>query len=121
MIRFDCEGFYDRSREKWQGYISRLVYSGNHMEISIMLSQIITADVCKSTSGYFVYFPCYENGVNLDSLFFTDENSGRLAAIFGEKDASTVAHAIRKVAHIIAKPRKKRKSVISCADNELPF
>jgi len=121
MIKFDCEGFYDSSRKKWRGYISRLVYSGNHMEISLMLSQQITADVCKTNSGYFVYFSCYECGVNLDSLFLTSENVGRLAAIFNDKDAVTVAYAIRKVAHLIAKPRRKRKSLISRVNNELPF
>jgi len=117
MIRFECAGFCGSSRKTWRGYISKLVYSGNLLEISVMLVQPVSAFVCKTTIGYFVYFACYECGVNLDSLFLINENSGRLAAIFDEKDALTVACAIDKVGYLLSKPRRRHKP-----DNrDLPF
>ena len=92
------------------------------MEISIVLAQPVTAWVCKSSSGYFVYFACYEQGVNLDSLFLVDENASRMAAIFDDKDAFTVAFAIVKVGELLSKPRRKynqKKKTPAFAD--LPF
>jgi len=121
MIKFDCEGFCDNSRKSWRGYISKLTYSGSHMEISVLLAQPITAAVCKTTTGYFVFFAHYECGWNLDSLFDIDGNFGRLASIFDEKDAFTVAFAIRKVGNLLSKPRKRRRNVDKQEDNEPPF
>jgi len=121
MIKFDCIGFFDNSRKTWQGYISKLVYFGSHMEISVMLSRPITADVCKTTSGFFVYFAHYECALNLCSLFDIDENIGRLSAIFDDKDAVTVACAIGKVGNLLSTPRRKRKAIISADDGEMPF
>jgi len=120
MIKYDCNGFYGSSRRIWQGLILKLVYSGNHLEISVMLSQPVTACVCKTSAGYFVYFTHLESGVNLDSLFVVEENSGRLAAIFDEKDAYSVAFAICKVGYLLSTPRKKRKGV-NYHMQDLPF
>ena len=122
MINFECNGFYGNSRKTWRGHISKLVYSGCHLELSVLLAQPVTACVCKTTAGYFVYFPHYECGVNLDSLFVVVENSGRLAAIFDEKDALTVAFAIGKVGHLLSKPRRRRMPLKSADDDGgLPF
>ena len=120
MIKFNCKGFYDKKTRTWQGYISKLVYFGSHMEISVMLAQPITADVCKTQSGFFVFFAYYECGVNLCSLFDTDEIVGRLLSIFDEKDAATVAHAIGKVGNLLSKPRKRRNASRD-DDDDLPF
>ena len=122
MIKFECNGFIGSSRNTWRGYISKLVYSGDSLEISILLTQPVTACVCKTSSGFFVYFACYECGLNLDSLFIINENSGRLAVIFDEKDALTVAFAIGKVGNLLSKPRRKCSSdKKSEAFAELPF
>jgi len=120
MIKYVCKGFYGSSRKTWQGLISKLVYSGSHLEISVMLAHPVTACVCKTAAGYFVYFAHLECGVNLDSLFVVDENFGRLAAIFDEKDAFTVAFAICKVGNLLSTPRKKRK-VDDSQVQDLPF
>lgn len=120
MIKFVCKGFYGSSRKTWHGYISKLVYMGSHLEISIVLSQPITACVCKTLSGFFVYFAHYECGVNLGSLFDIDGNYGRLAAIFDDKDAFTVAYAISKVGDLLSSPRNKR--ITACyREEDLPF
>jgi len=122
MIQFDCKGFYDDNGNTLRGYISKMAYFGSHIEISIHLQRPAAACICKISSGYFVYFPCYENGTNLPSLFDIGENTGRLAAIFYEKDAATVAHAIAKVGNLLAKPRRRRK-VYECSDDleVMPF
>jgi hypothetical protein len=90
------------------------------MEISINMEQPITAVVCKTLSGFFVYFPFYETGANLASLFDIDENAGKLAAIFFDKNAVTVAHAISKVGSMISKPRRRRRMPETVAE-EMPF
>ena len=120
MIKYDCYGFCGSSRKIWQGFISKLVYSGSHLEISVMLAQPVTAFVCKTTAGYFVYFTHLECGVNLDSLFLVEENYGRLAAIFDDKDAYSVAFAICKVGNLLSNPRKKSKAVNNQMQ-DLPF
>jgi hypothetical protein len=123
MIKFDCKGFEEGRTQKWRGYISRLVYFGGHMEISIILSQPITADVCKTMSGFFVFFPHKEYGVNLGSLFNIDDNFGRLAEIFDYKDAYTIAYAIGKVGNLLSTPHKRRRVVSNSMidEEELPF
>lgn len=120
MIKFNCKGFCGSSNKTWQGYISKLVYSGSHIEIYIQLADTITAVVCKTLPGFFVYFPYYETGSNLSSLFDTDEIVGRLLAIFDEKDAFTVAFAIGRVGNLLSTPRGKRRTSKPLAD-ELPF
>jgi len=120
MIKFDCKGYLNNKENSWRGYISKLVYPGSHLEISIHMADPISADVCKTLSGFFVYFPNYETGVNLASLFDIDENAGRLQTIFGNKEAITVAYAISKVGSLLSQPRRNRrcsKPVI----REVPF
>jgi len=122
MIRYECNGFLGSSRKTWRGYISKVVYSGDNLEISILLTQPVTACVCKTSSGYFVYFACFECGVNLDSLFLVNENSARMAAIFEEKDAFTVAFAIGKVGNLLSKPRRRYNPTKKTDDfDDLPF
>jgi hypothetical protein len=123
MIKFDCYGVLDDRTLKWHGYISKLVYCGSHLEISIMQAQPIIADVCKTSSGYFVFFARDECGFNLDSLFDIDENADRMSALFYEKkDALSVAFAIGKVGNLLSKPRRKRSPAINIVDEgELPF
>jgi hypothetical protein len=121
MIKFNCKGPYDNKARPWQGYISKLVYFGSHMEISIMLPQPVTADVCKTQSGFFAYFACYECGVNLCSLFDISGAADRLSAIFSEKDAITVAHAIGKVGSLLSKPRRRRHAAAAQGMDGLPF
>jgi hypothetical protein len=94
------------------------------MEISVVLGKPITADVCKTTSGFFVFFPHFECGLNLCSLFDIPENAGRMMAIFNDKEAATVAHAINKVGNLLSKPRKRRIAANNPArhyEDELPF
>jgi hypothetical protein len=123
MIKFNCRDYFNNNARTWQGYISKLVYSECNLEISILLPQPFTACVCKTLSGFFVFFTHYECGVNLYSLFDSKENAGRLAAIFDDKDAITVASAIGKVGYLLSSPRKRRKTVPNPAYNEedLPF
>jgi hypothetical protein len=124
MIKFDCKDFNGIKTKKWRGYISKLVYCGNHMEISIVLTKPITADVCKTSSGFFVYFPHLECGLNLSSLFDIDKNVDRLSEIFCEKDTFIVAYAIAKVGGMLSSSRRKRstaKNVVDDDDDELPF
>jgi hypothetical protein len=123
MIKFDCKRNFGQNTQTWYGYITKLIYSGAHVEISVMLDKPVTADVCKTTSGFFVFFPYLECGLNLCSLFDIRENAGRMMAIFDDKEAVTVAHAISKVGDLLSKPRKKRNVVISQTGDEddLPF
>jgi hypothetical protein len=124
MIRFDCKGSLGRKEESWHGHISKLVYSGSHMEISIHMEEPVIAVVCKTLSGFFVYFPYYETGANLASLFDIDENAFRLASIFLDKKAITVASAIAKVGNMISKPRRKRRvsgAAVWETSTEMPF
>jgi len=124
MIKFDCIGRLGNKGKTWQGYISKLVYFGSHMEISIHLDEPVTADVCKTLSGFFVYFSNFETGVNLPSLFGIDENAGRLACMFRDKDAVTVAHAIGKVGNLLSTPRRGRREPKPMGETlfgELPF
>ena len=122
MIKFDCKGFCGSSTKYWHGYINKLVYCGNLLEISIILVQPTAAVICKTTSGFFVFFPHYECGSILCSLFDINENFGRLAAIFDEKDAFTIAFAINKVGHLLSKPRRRNTIINNNAfDNDLPF
>ena len=120
MIKYDCKAFCGNSNNTWRGYISKLAYSGGHLEISIHLDDALSAVVCKTLSGFFVYFPYYETGFNLPSLFIAQDNTCILQAIFDEKDASTVAYAIAKVGNLLSKPRRKRKTP-EATDDELPF
>jgi hypothetical protein len=120
MIKFDCKGFLENSGKSWRGYISKLVYSGGHLEISVHLADPIAANVCKTSSGFFVYFPYLENGLNLASLFDVEENVYRLLAIFADKDAATVAYAIEKVGNLLSLPHRRRKVKKGFA-GELPF
>jgi hypothetical protein len=100
----------------------KLVYLGGHMEITVQLADPVTADVCKTLSGFFVYFPYCETGLNLPSLFDIDENAGRLSAVFDDRDAATVACAIGKVGNLLATPRRKRRRAASPPyDEGLPF
>jgi hypothetical protein len=123
MIKFDCKGSLCKE-QPWHGYISKLIYSGNHMEISISMDEPVTAVVCKTPSRFFVYFPYYETGLNLASLFDSDENAYRLAQIFFNKKAVTVACAIAKVGNLMSKPRRRRRDVSNSnqfSDEEMPF
>jgi hypothetical protein len=120
MIKFDCMGCLSNKEILWQGYISKLLYSGSHLEISIHLADPITAVVCKTLPGFFVYFLRLETGLNLPSLFDTDENAGRLAQLFNDKDAITVAFAIKKVASLLSTSRRKRKP-LNTPLYEIPF
>jgi hypothetical protein len=88
-----------------------------------MLDKPVTADVCKTTSGFFVFFPHFECGLNLSSLFDIRENVGRMMAIFDHKEAVTVVHAICKVGNLLSKPRRKRNAVVNQIEDEdeLPF
>jgi hypothetical protein len=90
------------------------------MEISIMLDEPVTADVCKTMSGFFVFFRHYECAFDLPSLFDADENAGRLMGIFKDRDAATVAYAIAKVGNLLSKPRRRRRTVNISMD-EVPF
>ena len=122
MIKFYCKGDLDNAEKAWQGYISKLTYFGSHMEISVLLAEHVTVDICRALSGFFAYFPYYETGLNLSSLFNTGENAGKLMAIFSVKDAVTVAHAIGKVGNLLSKPRRGRRPPITTPDeDELPF
>jgi hypothetical protein len=124
MIKFDCKRDFGNDTQTWHGYIAKLVYTGGHMEISVMLGKPVTADVCKTSSGFFVFFPCFECGLNLCSLFDIPENAGRMMAIFNDKEAVTVAHAINKVGNLLSRPRKRRIALNGSAGDdgdELPF
>jgi len=116
MIKFHCRGCLNDRVKTWTGYISKLVYSGSHMELSIHMVEPIAAVVCKTLSGFFVYFAHYETGLNLSSLFDVDENIGRLMTVFVDKDAVTVAYAINKVGNLLSTPRRRRRSAIPSAD-----
>jgi hypothetical protein len=124
MVKFDCKGTLCHKEGAWHGYISKLAYYGNHMEISISMDEPITAVVCKTPSGFFVYFPYYETGSNLASLFDSDDNAYRLAQIFFNKKAVTVACAIAKVGYLLSKPRRRRRNANKSTvfnDGEMPF
>ena len=121
MIKFDCRGFFDNGKKTWRGYISKLVYFGSHMEISILLDNPVVADIYKTPPGFFVYFHYYEVGLNLSSLLDIDENVDRLSTVFGIKDAATVAHAIQKVGNLLSTPKPRRRRASKTIAVELPF
>ena len=104
MIRFDCKGYVEDRECRWYGYISKMFYFGSHIQIYIQLANPVIADICKTVSGFFVFFINYEAGVLLSSLFDVDENVDRLSAVFVDEDAVTVAYAIQKVANLLPAP-----------------
>jgi len=118
MIKFECKGYLDNGEKTWQGYISKLFYFGSHMQIFIQLDEPISADICKTLSGFLVFFVDYEAGLNLPSLFDIDENVDRLSAVFDDRDAVTVAYAINSVGYLLPAPRRRHTEATS---EELPF
>jgi hypothetical protein len=120
MIKFDCKGRLNNKEKTWRGYITKLIYYGCHMEISIMLDDPITIDVCKTASGFIVFFERYECASALTSLFGIDDNISRLLGIFDGKDATTVAYAIAKVGNLLSNPRRRRKPA-NIPMSEVPF
>jgi len=122
MIRFECKGSFNNKEQSWRGYITKLVYYGSHLEISIQLAEPITAVVCKAFSGFFVYFTHFESGFNLPSLFDIDGNAGNFMQMLDVKDAVTVANAIGKVGYFLSTPRRrKRRHTNFSLSEEIPF
>ena len=120
MINFSCKYHLQNSQRTWKGAISKLIYWGNHLEVTVQMSTPITAVICKTLSGYFVYFMSFETGVNASSIFDVDEVSGRLQSIFKEKDAVTIAFAIKHIGHLLSSPHSRRKTRQAIV-GELPF
>jgi len=118
MIKFECKGYLEYKELTWRGYISKLFYFGSHMQIFIELDEPISADICKTLSGFLVFFVDYEAGLNLSSLFDVDENVDRLLAVFDDRDAVTVAYAIKEVGHLLPAPRRRHTEAMS---EECPF
>lgn len=65
MIKFDCTYSEHNSTQTWKSYITRLVYFGSHYEMKILGKSDITIIFGNTSSGYFVYFPKYETGLNI--------------------------------------------------------
>ena len=123
MIKFDCKyHFESNTRESiWQCAISSLIFFGSHLEIVIQTYEPITVIVGKTSSGFFVFFKAHYTGVDLESLFDIDVNFAKISSVcFEDKKAASVAFAIKRVGHLISKPRRKRKSKKSVNDG-LPF
>jgi len=120
MIKFECKGYLEDNEKTWWGYISKLFYFGSHMQIFIESGDPISADVCKTLSGFFVFFIDYEAGLNLSSLFDIDENADRLLAVFDGKDAVTVAYAINEVGYLLPAPRRRNRPPEDMTE-ECPF
>jgi hypothetical protein len=107
--------------DTWQCSISSLIYFGSHLEIIIQTYEPVTVIVGKTSSGFFVFFKSHYTGVDLESLFDIDVNFAKLSSVcFEEKKAASVAFAIKRVAHLLSKPRRKRK-INKSANDDLPF
>jgi hypothetical protein len=123
MIKIECKYHFEHNMkmDTWQCSISSLTYFGSHLEIVIQTYEPVTVIVGKTSSGFFVFFKSHYTGVDLESLFDIDENFAKLSSVcFEEKKAASVAFAIKRIGHLLSKPRRKRKSNVY-ANDELPF
>jgi len=123
MIKFDCRYHFEweQHERKWRCAISRLVYFGSHMEITIQTDEPVNAVVGKTSTGFFAYFRSCQSGTDLSSLFDININVAKISSVcFDEAKAATIAFAIKRVGHLISLPRRKRKTVKTLA-GALPF
>ena len=131
MIKFDCKYHFegDRYEKTWQCAISRLTYFGSHLEIVVQANEPTTVVVGNTSSGFFVFFKSHYTGVDLSSLFDIDRTVPQISSVcFDERKAASVAFAIKRVGHLLASPKRKRKRYHpndykppDADDDELPF
>jgi len=129
MIKFDCKYHFEGERHEktWQCAISNLTYFGSHLEIVIQTNEPTTVIVGKTSSGFFVFFRSHYTGVDLTSLFDIDRTVPQLSSVcYDERKAASVAFAIKRIGHLLASPKRKRKrahsnNYESLDADDLPF
>ena len=112
MIKFDCKYHFegDRYEKTWQCAISKLTYFGSHLEIVVQTNGPTSVIVGNTSSGFFVFFKSHYTGVDLTSLFDIERTVPQLSSVcFDERKAASVAFAIKRVGHLLASPKRRRK------------
>jgi hypothetical protein len=92
------------------------------MELVVQTDEPVTVIVGKTSSGYFIYFKSHVTGADLPSLFDIDRNIQIISSVcYEDKKAVSVAFAVKRVGHLLAKPRRKKSNINNNVDCGIPF
>lgn len=103
MRKFCCSYEWDDGeRQKWDGFIRRIICYGSHYEVLISSRSSLRVILGKSSLGLFACVPDYPSGCNLSTLTDLRYNKEKLILSMGNPvDATTVACALQSLADVL--------------------